>query len=79
MHIRAFQSSASVKRYLHGKINLRDYRLSISVLVLQSCLIMSSIRLQAGYTLFTFPNHLARMKRWVYWSVLLVSVKERRR
>lgn len=44
MHIRAFQSSASVKRYLHGRISLRDYRLSISVLVLQSCLIMSSIR-----------------------------------
>jgi len=44
MYIRAFQSSASVKRYLHGRINLRDYRLSISVLVLQSCLIMSSIR-----------------------------------
>ncbi|XP_029179272.2 heparan-alpha-glucosaminide N-acetyltransferase-like [Acropora millepora] len=26
---------------------------------------------QAGYTLFTFPNHISRMKRWVIWSVLL--------
>lgn len=26
---------------------------------------------QAGYTLFTFPNHIARMKRWIIWSLLL--------
>lgn len=26
---------------------------------------------QAGYTLFTFPNHISRMKRWVIWSLLL--------
>lgn len=28
---------------------------------------------QAGYTLFTFPNHVARMKRWIFWSIILVS------
>ncbi|XP_068726421.1 heparan-alpha-glucosaminide N-acetyltransferase-like isoform X2 [Montipora capricornis] len=26
---------------------------------------------QAGYTLFTFPNHIARTKRWIIWSLLL--------
>ncbi|KAM7430371.1 hypothetical protein ABFA07_018897 [Porites harrisoni] len=26
---------------------------------------------QAGYTLFTFPNHVARMKRWIFWSIIL--------
>ncbi|XP_068707454.1 heparan-alpha-glucosaminide N-acetyltransferase-like [Montipora foliosa] len=30
--------------------------------------------LKAGSTLFTFPNHLARMKRWICWSVLLGGI-----
>ncbi|XP_078348183.1 heparan-alpha-glucosaminide N-acetyltransferase-like isoform X1 [Oculina patagonica] len=29
---------------------------------------------QAGYTLFTFPNHIARMKRWIIWSLVLGGI-----
>lgn len=33
---------------------------------------------QAGYTLHTFPYNISRMKRWIIWSLLLVSIIDRK-